>query len=79
MAYLCDRLLTPAAIRRRGLFDPARIAALRNGGPGRWAPPVAARYWGYRLWTVIGIEIWARLFIDRNPAVAAPTGLGDLL
>ena len=35
---LCDRLLQPEDVRRRGMFDPDLVAALRRGRPRRSQP-----------------------------------------
>ncbi len=64
---LAEDLLAPAALRARGLFDPAQIEGLRRRPAGRPVPSEQA----YRLWTLIETELWCRLFLDgrgRPPA-----------
>jgi asparagine synthase (glutamine-hydrolysing) len=58
-------LLGPAAIRRRGLFDPAAIATLvRENESGREDHSL-------RIWTLLTLELWQREHLDRAPAEAA--------
>ena len=55
-------VLSPAAIRRRGLFDPSvveRLIAENESG--------AANHGAY-LWALLNLELWFRLFIDTSSA-----------
>ncbi len=76
---LCDRLLPPAEVKARGFFDPLRVERLRSNPPGRFAPYVAHRLWANRVWAMILCELWARLFLDRDPAENPPNSLAELL
>ena len=76
---IANKLLTPDAIQQRGWFDHHTIKTLLENGPGRISAPKAKRFWNYRIWTLISIEIWARLFIDCNSIEVAPTTLSDIL
>jgi asparagine synthase (glutamine-hydrolysing) len=72
---LCRDLLSPATVRRRGLFAPAavdRLLAEHEAG---------ASEHGATLWALLSVELWHRAFVDgagiaRPPAVAssAPGG-----
>jgi len=70
---LCDVLLAPADVKARGFFDPAKVDALRRSRPGRFHQGIAHKVWSFRLWSLLLCEIWARLFLDRNPEAGAPT------
>jgi asparagine synthase (glutamine-hydrolysing) len=76
---LCDRLLSPAEVKARGFFDPKRVEALRRGRPARYAAPMAHQLWSYRIWAMLQIEVWARVFLDREPSLAPPAGLNDIV
>ena len=66
-------VLSPSAVRRRGLFNPHSIQALLDRNErgdfecGEW------------LWALINVELWYRTFIDARhaPKVAAPLRLPD--
>lgn len=59
------RVLTPERIARRGWFDPAYLASILDH------PPHPRMRWHYFfLWVAVGLEIWARLFLEGD--VAAP-------
>jgi asparagine synthase (glutamine-hydrolysing) len=58
---MIDELLSPAAVRRRGLFDPAevkRIIAANQAGTEDNA---------LRLWALLTLEIWQQTYMDRAP------------
>jgi asparagine synthase (glutamine-hydrolysing) len=61
---LADHLLAPAAVRYRGVFDVAYVDRVRRRPAGK--PYLEEQL--YRLWTMILIEIWFRIFIDRRGA-----------
>ena len=70
-----DELLEPAAVRNRGLFDPAYAGRLRRRPAGK--PYTQER--AYRLWSLLLAEIWARLYLDRRgapPTVPLPPPTG---
>jgi asparagine synthase (glutamine-hydrolysing) len=75
---LGDALLRPAEVRARGFFEPARVDALRRGRPAARAPGIAHKVWSYRVWAMLMCELWARLFLDRDPAAPPPSGLAEL-
>ena len=59
--------LSPEAVRRRGLFDPAAVSALLDqflAGEGYWNGP----------WLLLITELWCREVLDRvvQPAAASP-------
>ncbi len=70
---LCDRLLRPADVKGRGFFDPAKVERLRRKRPGRFSQAIAHKVWGFRVWSLILCELWARTFIDREPRPKPPT------
>jgi asparagine synthetase B (glutamine-hydrolysing) len=78
MGDLCTRLLTTETVERRGWFDTQSITALRNGAR-RQTQPIARRFWNYRIWTVVSMEIWARMFLDRIPPATAPQTISELI
>ena len=53
-------ILSPAAVRRRGLFNPAFVEKLLNQHETRFADH------GSLLWSLISVELWHRLFIDSK-------------
>jgi asparagine synthase (glutamine-hydrolysing) len=61
---LLDDLVTGERALARGLFDPAAVrtlvAAHRNGQAGC----------SERLWALLTLEVWQRIFLDREPAEA---------
>jgi asparagine synthase (glutamine-hydrolysing) len=66
---LLDDLVTGERALARGLFDPAAVrtlvAAHRNGQAGC----------SERLWALLTLEVWQRIFLDREPAEAVlPAG-----
>ncbi len=78
LEYLASRLLRPEDVRRRGFFDPLAVHDLRRGRPHR-ATLMAQRVWSFRLWAVLQAEVWARLFLDRDPSLAPPCTLDEIL
>jgi asparagine synthase (glutamine-hydrolysing) len=60
--HAADVLLSPAAVKARGFFEPRSIRRLRRRRPGRPYAPEAAM----RLWTAVSTETWARLFLDQG-------------
>lgn len=61
---LADLLLSAPVLRRRGLFDPQAVQALRDADA---AGRVDA---AYTLLALMSIEIWCRRFVDGNSATA---------
>lgn len=59
-------LLSPGAVLDRGLFEPAYVTDLLRRGRGQPYDSERSR----RIWSLLLVEIWARLFLDR--AGAAP-------
>ncbi len=67
LADIAGSLLAPGRVRSRGWFDPQDVSRLLVRPPaGLWSPEHAMR-----LWTLVLVEIWARLFIDQGGAAAA--------
>jgi asparagine synthase (glutamine-hydrolysing) len=54
-------LLSPGAVRERGLFEPAYVTDLLRRARGQ--PYGAER--SRRIWSLLLIELWARSFLDR--------------
>ncbi|HUQ68288.1 MAG TPA: asparagine synthase (glutamine-hydrolyzing) [Planctomycetaceae bacterium] len=64
LADVWSDLTSPQGIARRGWFDGAVLEACRNDS-------LAGRVDTYMLqWSVLCLELWAREFLDRNPAEA---------
>jgi len=76
---MCDQLFAPGNVAGRGFFEAPLLNRLRRGRPGRLAPLIAHKVWSYRLWSVIMCEVWARLFLDRDPELGCPAGWDELL
>ena len=68
MADALDRmaveLLSPGAVRERGFFEPAYLAALLRRSRGQAYGEERAG----RIWSLLLVEIWAREFLDRRGA-----------
>ena len=60
---LVDELLSPQAVRRRGLFEPAEVRRLIDANRGGEADNAL------RIWALLTLELWQRTFIDGD----APT------
>jgi asparagine synthase (glutamine-hydrolysing) len=61
---MADELLSQDAVKARGLFQPSYVADLRRRAPGK---PYAQER-AYRLWTLLLMEMWARMYLDRRGA-----------
>lgn len=74
---MADKLLRPADVAARGLFDPAYVTALRRRSPNK--PYGRERI--YRLWSLLLTELWSRTYLDNRgiPASAAPPPTLDLI
>jgi asparagine synthase (glutamine-hydrolysing) len=59
---LAVELLSPGAVRDRGLFEPAYVTTLLHRARGH--PYGAER--SRRIWSLLLTEIWARSFLDRT-------------
>jgi asparagine synthase (glutamine-hydrolysing) len=64
---LAVELLSPGAVRDRGLVEPAYAAGLLRRARGRAYGPDRAR----RIWSLLLTELWARCFLDRAGAAPA--------
>lgn len=61
-------ILSPKALRERGLFDPKAVSALTEANS-------AGRIDGaYTILGLICIELWCREFMDKTPTSGAPVG-----
>ncbi|MBK8977037.1 MAG: asparagine synthase (glutamine-hydrolyzing) [Planctomycetes bacterium] len=78
LELMAERLLKPADVARRGFFEPARVATLLRRRPSRRSPVIAQRVWSFRVWATLLSELWARIFIDRDPAAPPPASLEDV-
>ncbi len=65
LVNLVDDLLSPETIRARGYFDPVTIRRLIENDRKRREDHA------YRIWALLTLEMWMRLFIDRP--VITPT------
>ena len=59
-------LLSPEAVKARGLFDPAEVtrlmAANRAGNEDN----------ALRLWALLTLELWQRTFLDPDAGIGEP-------
>jgi asparagine synthase (glutamine-hydrolysing) len=60
---LCRDLLSPDAIRRRGILSPCAVSRLLDEHESRAADHGAV------LWALLSVELWHRLFIDGDASV----------
>jgi asparagine synthetase B (glutamine-hydrolysing) len=61
---MADELLPRTAVVARGLFEPAYVEMLRRRPPG--TPYSQER--AYRLWSMLLMELWSRMYLDRRGA-----------
>jgi hypothetical protein len=61
---MADELLPRAAVLARGIFDPGYVEALRRREVGK---PYAQER-AYRLWSMLLMEMWCRMYLDRRGA-----------
>lgn len=70
LAGLAEPLLTSARANARGLYDESDVSKLLvRDKSGVWPPEHAMR-----LWTLLLVEIWARLFVDQDGGAEAARG-----
>lgn len=62
LSGVMDDLIGPAALARRGWFNDAYVAGLRAGQAG--PHETRRRRVGERLWALMMLEAWVRVFID---------------
>ncbi|MEO6055640.1 MAG: asparagine synthase-related protein [Gemmatimonadales bacterium] len=61
---MADELLPREALLARGLFEPGYMSRLRRRGRGK--PYSQER--AYRLWSMLLMEMWSRMYLDRRGA-----------
>ncbi|MEA2722306.1 MAG: hypothetical protein QOH59_77 [Gemmatimonadales bacterium] len=61
---LADDLLSPATVTDRGLFDPSYVSAVRRRVAGKGY----SRERAYRLWSLLLMEMWSRMYLDQRGA-----------
>lgn len=61
---MADELLSREAVLARGLFEPGYVQTLRRRAAG--APYSQER--AYRLWSMLLMEMWSRMYLDRRGA-----------
>lgn len=61
---MAGELLDVPSVRARALFEPAYVEALRRRRPG--TPYAQER--AYRLWSLLLMELWSRMYLDRRGA-----------
>ena len=57
---LVDELLSPQAVRRRGLFEPGEVSRLIDANTRGEADNAL------RIWTLLTLELWQRIFVDGD-------------
>ncbi len=55
--------LSPARLRRSGIFNPGFVASILRARPG---PRLRWHY--FMLWQMIGLELWRELFLEGDTA-----------
>jgi asparagine synthase (glutamine-hydrolysing) len=60
LSTLVDDLLSEASIRTRGLFKPAPVRRMITDNRA------GKHDYGHRIWSLLTLEIWHRMFIDRT-------------
>jgi asparagine synthase (glutamine-hydrolysing) len=63
---LVDDCLSPAAVRERGLFDPAAVGKLVRDNEAGTSDNAL------RIWALLVLELWQRTFVDQAAASSAP-------
>jgi asparagine synthase (glutamine-hydrolysing) len=61
---MADELLPRSAVLARGIFEPDYVETLRRRPAGRPYPQERA----YRLWSMLLMEMWCRMYLDRRGA-----------
>lgn len=61
---LADQLLSASAVKERGLVNPSYVEALRRRSEGK--PYSQER--AYRLWSLLLMEMWSRMYLDSRGA-----------
>jgi asparagine synthase (glutamine-hydrolysing) len=61
---MADELLPREAVLARGLLEPGYVAALRR----RTAGTPYSQERAYRLWSMLLLEMWCRMYLDRRGA-----------
>jgi asparagine synthase (glutamine-hydrolysing) len=61
---MAEELLPRAAVLARGIFEPGYVETLRRRAPG--TPYKQER--AYRLWSMLLLEMWSRMYLDRRGA-----------
>src|SRR5262245_51005711 len=70
MKEMVNDLLASPRVRERGYFNPKSVASLlqeHNRG---------ARDHAHSRWTLLMLEVWRRIFIDREPTASGAGGKG---
>jgi asparagine synthase (glutamine-hydrolysing) len=71
LGEMSEKLLSPAAVRTRGLFQPADVDQVRSRALGERCSDQDFYY----LWSLVLTELWCRTFVDRlTPQVAQDAG-----
>jgi asparagine synthase (glutamine-hydrolysing) len=65
LAELWEDLTTSSAVRDRGWFDPRSLQEIRRRSQSGQADLYMLQ------WAVLTVELWARRFLDENPACTA--------
>jgi asparagine synthase (glutamine-hydrolysing) len=79
MRPVLDATLDDRSVRRRGLFRPGAVARLvaefLTAAPGSDIAGVAEM----RVWTLVMLELWCRMFVDEGAPRSGDVATGDLL
>jgi asparagine synthase (glutamine-hydrolysing) len=72
---LADQLLTRQAVLEHGLFNPEYIGRLRS----RPADKPYSQERVYRLWSLLLMEMWSRMYLDARGAPPSTAGLSQVM
>jgi asparagine synthase (glutamine-hydrolysing) len=75
LEYMSDFLLDKESVKKRGLYDPTNIEHLKH----RNGRKILSNDESMKLWTLILVEVWARLFLDNPIPAAPPKSVADLI
>ena len=73
------RALSPEAVRRRGLFRVDAVARLCDDFARSTDGDATAGLLEVRVWTLVMLELWCRMFIDDDAPRSPDVSLDELL
>jgi len=76
---IVEAALDPELVARRGLFRPAAVAELLAAFRGARTGVGVTQWWipQIRVWSLVVLELWMRLYLDRAAPEGPPEGASD--